>query len=99
MLYLSGPYRGHEFANIVQAWATAQRLWLAGHVVFCPHLNTMGMYGADFIAGGLEILGRLGPDDGIYMMKGWESSTGAQMELRQAREQGLQVYIEGENEP
>lgn len=99
MLYVSGPYRGNETANIVRAWAVAQRLWASGYVVFCPHLNSAWMQGADFIAGDLEILGRLGPGDGIYMMRGWESSTGARMELHQARTQGLNVYIEGVNEP
>ncbi len=99
MLYLAGPYSGNEPVNLMRHWHKAQSLWSKGHIVISPICNTALMSGADFIAGDLEIIGRLKSGDGIYMMRGWESSMGAQMELHQAKEQGLNVYIEGVNEP
>jgi hypothetical protein len=44
LVYVSGPYRGKDQAtikaNIAAARAVAIKLWEAGHVAICPHLNT-----------------------------------------------------------
>jgi len=98
ILYLSGPYRGDVAANVARAWMKAQSLW-PRFTVICPHCNSAFMDGADFIAGDLEIIDRLLPSDGIYMMRGWEQSEGARLEHRQAIDRGLRIFIEGVNEP
>ena len=98
ILYLSGPCKGDVAANIARAWVKAQSLW-PRFTVICPHTNSAGMDGADFIAGDLEIIDRLLPSDGIYMMRGWEGSDGAQLEHHRAKMQGLQIFYEGVNEP
>jgi len=98
ILYLSGPYRGDVAANVARAWAKAQSLW-PRFTVLCPHTNSAFMDGADFITGDLEIIDRLLPSDGIYMMQGWRKSKGALLEHHRAKERGLQIYEEGVNEP
>jgi hypothetical protein len=64
--YLIGPYRGATVSdihhNIQAAEQAAERLWLAGFAVICPHKNSAYMDGvvADeaFLAAGLEMINR-----------------------------------------
>ena len=102
IIYVSGPYRADTenevFENIIRARSAPYKLWHEGWAVICPHTNTMFMgsmlSGEDsimFIEGDLEIVKRC---DAIYMLKGWEKSEGAEMELDVASERGLDVYYE-----
>lgn len=97
--YVSGPYtatRASElFQNIDAARQAALQLWRCGHAVICPHLNTAQFpegEGIDYIAGDLTILRRLQPGhDVIYMLRRWQDSKGACVELREAVRLGLLV--------
>ena len=105
VLYISGPYSaptedGIE-NNIDRAREAAQRLWDMGYVVICPHLNSAHMEGSPetFISGDLEIIRRLQPGDGLYMLRGWQYSRGARREWRLAHELGLRIWHQGWDEP
>ena len=98
IIYVSGAYRSRwgligKLINIYKARRVAQRLWGAGYVVFCPHMNTalFMVDGIPYIAGGCEIVKRC---DTIYMMKNWESSEGAKIELATAKNNGIEVIFE-----
>ena len=98
VIYVAGAYRADSengvFENIMRARSKARELWLKGWVVICPHMNTAFMDGGDpqrYLDGSLELLKRC---DAIYMLSNFRSSEGAQEELRQAKEQGLEIYFE-----
>ena len=99
IIYIAGRYRGKSenevFNNIIHARDAAVRLWHEGWAVICPHTNTMFM-GSKlgepmFLAGDLEIVKRC---DAIFMLRGWEQSIGAKVELEVAIEKGLEIYYE-----
>jgi hypothetical protein len=85
IVFISGPYRGDVNANIEHAKQAAIRLWQVGYAVICPHLNTAHFDGlcddAVWLVGDLEILSRC---DIIYMLRGWENSSGARDEFQKA---------------
>lgn len=98
LVYISGPYSAptingvHD--NIERARAAAVDLWQKGYAVICPHLNSAYMDGVasweTFMEADLLILSKC---DAIYMLPGWEKSTGARMELAKAKELGLDVLV------
>ena len=98
IIYVSGPIRsglGWEgvFQNIMRARAAARRLWRDGWAVICPHMNTMFMDGPDlpdsmFLDGDREIIRRV---DAIYMLPGWSSSIGANLEHDEAERIGIEI--------
>ena len=98
-IYVSGPYRSStEWGvedNIRRAEVSAVKLWQEGYAVFCPHKNSAHLGGIVpdnvFLAGDLEILKRF---DIIFMLKGWEQSIGACIELHTAQEHCLEVMYE-----
>ncbi len=102
VIYVSGPYRSdsingiHE--NIQHAREAAIRLWRAGWIVLCPHLNTAFMDGINtdqmFLQGDLELLRRC---DAIYMLKGFENSKGALEELDYAKQLERPVLYESDD--
>ncbi len=106
VIYVAGPYTGktinETFENIIKARQAAQRLWLRGFAVICPHMNSAFMDGETvdqtrqmFVDGDLEILKRC---DVIFMLKGWEKSAGATAELKYAQELGLEIIFEGKED-
>lgn len=103
VIYVSGKYRGESerevFDNIIKARTAALKLWDEGWAVICPHTNSIFMgsqLGDDkFIEGDLEIVARC---DAIFMLKGWQDSEGARLELARATEKRLVVYYEGFSE-
>lgn len=98
LIYVAGPYRSARgidgiFENIVLARRYARSIWLRGDVAICPHMNTAFMDSDDvpsdvWLEGDLLMLGRC---DGIAMIPGWESSTGATDELEFAMSRGLDI--------
>lgn len=96
VVFISGPYRGDVEKNIAHARAAAIRLWKAGYIPLCPHLNSANMDGECpdqvFLDGDLELLRRC---DSIYMLQGWLDSEGACDELKLAREGNMKRYFEG----
>ena len=101
VIFISGPYRdprGEYLVreNIRYAEHEALFVWFSGGVALCPHLNT-AMFGGAFgipddtwLKGDLELLSRC---DAIYMIHGWERSTGAKAEKDYAAELGIPVLL------
>jgi len=100
VIYIAGPYRaptewGLE-QNLRHVEDAAIMLWRDGWAVIAPHKNTAHFGGACWdsvwLEGDIEILKRC---DAIFMVKGWEKSTGATAELKVAKAQGMEIYFEG----
>ncbi len=100
IVYIAGAYRNHDmngvWNNIMQARATARKIWKLGLVVICPHTNTILMDGDDippevFLEGDLEILRRC---DAIFMLRHWTESMGARKEWELAKELSMPVIYE-----
>ncbi len=97
IVFVAGPYRAatengvHE--NIGRARAVALPLWRPGVMVFCPHLNSAFMGGAQpdrvFLDGALAMLAKC---DAVVLVPGWERSTGTQAEIELANRLGIPVY-------
>ena len=97
-LYIAGPLRAptdaERDANIARARDVAERLWQAGHFVFCPHMHTgpwdlcvQEQHIMDF---GLWMLQHM---DGLVLVEGWAPlSEGTQAEIVEARKLGVQGY-------
>ena len=98
IIYVSGRYRAKTWLgkvwNIYKARRVAQRLWEGGWVVICPHMNTALFKedDIDYIEGDCEIIIRC--VDVIYMLKGYESSEGAMLELATAKIKGIEIIYE-----
>jgi len=97
--YISGPYRSANIngitKNINAARVVAEKYWLKGYSVFCPHLNAAYFDGLipddSFLNGMLEILRRC---DVIVMMSDWELSEGAKAELALAMELEKEIIFD-----
>lgn len=97
LVYVAGAYRSPTengvLMNILTARDAAVKLWQAGFAVVCPHMNTALMGGtvpdSAFLAGDLTILRRC---DAVYMLPGWEKSTGARGEHDDAVKHGIPVF-------
>lgn len=99
LIYTAGPYSADTTEGIAQNIAAAReaaiKLWDAGHVALCPHLNTahfeqdsIATYG-QYIDGDLNMLARC---DAILMLEGWEKSKGASLEWDYASELHMPIY-------
>ena len=101
VIYVAGAYRADSengvWENIMHSRREAVKLWQKGWAVISPHCNSIFMDGEGdanvFLEGDLTILKRC---DAIFMLNNWDSSEGAQEELRQARRDGLEIYFEEE---
>lgn len=110
IIYIAGPYSAPSQAqidlNVMAAAHVANKVWKAGHVAICPHLNTYGFEGDAslglggkelwrnlfkmFLVGDFEIISR---SDGVIMLPGWETSKGACAEYVFASWLGLPVMF------
>ena len=99
LIFISGPYRANTewelITNIRHAEAAAIKLWQEGWAVICPHKNSALFGGicddSVWLKGDIVMLKRC---DAIYMLNTWKNSTGATLELRVAKEDGLEIYYE-----
>lgn len=74
VFYIAGPYRADTerdvLNNIRAAEAVAIKVWKAGHVALCPHLNSRLMGGICddevFLEGAIELMKRC---DGVVLVK------------------------------
>ena len=104
LIYIAGPYRSDSlwgvYQNIRHAEEIAIKLWRGGWAVLCPHLNTQlfdvvceDIPTTVWLNGGLEMLERC---DAIMMLRGWETSTGASLELQLAVKGKKEIFYEAE---
>jgi hypothetical protein len=104
ILYIAGPYSAptkvERDLNIAVARNAALRAWENGWTAICPHLNTarfddyIDLPNERYITGDLEIIHRLDParGDALYMLPGWQESTGALLEYERAFARKLSIY-------
>lgn len=98
IIFISGPFRGkpniewNRQQNVRAAEAASLFVWRNGGIAICPHKNTEHFDGAAddsiWLDGDLQILQRC---DGIYLIPGWESSSGARSEFEFAARRSLMV--------
>lgn len=97
VVQIVGPYRGDTHIevqhNIREAEKAAKRVWQAGAVAICPHLNSRLFGGIcseeHFLSGYLELITRV---DAILTVPGWWRSTGSEAELKFASFLGKPIY-------
>ncbi len=96
-IYIAGPFRastpwGIE-ENVRRAERYSLRMWQLGIVPICPHTQTRFFQGSandeTFLEGTLEIMRRC---DAVFLVPGWERSTGTRGEIAEARMLGLPVF-------
>lgn len=99
IIFICGPYRDsrgpwHIGRNIERARVAAADVWTAGHVAYCPHLNTAFFDGMlpdiVWLDGNLEILRRC---DAVLLLDGWENSSGAIAEKCEAERLRIPVSM------
>ena len=99
IIYVAGAYRAKSewelCQNIEASRQASARLWAQGWAVISPHMNTAHFGGIcpdqSFLDGDLEIIKRC---DAIYMLKGWEISSGSVTEHKLAMDIGLDIFYE-----
>ena len=90
-VYISGAITNNPNYK-EQFKAAEERLKLAGHFVINPATNQGYTY-KEYIDMGLFELMHC---EAIYMLRGWENSTGAKLELEYAKEVGLEIMYQSE---
>jgi len=102
-IYIAGPLSGKDgmadALNVERADAVAQELYLRGHWPFCPHTQSASWFGRKepefhsytYVVEGLDF-GWMSVCDAIYLMPGWEKSTGACMERAFADKHGMWAF-------
>lgn len=109
IVYVAGPYRAKSGAhdasvyneieeNIRKAEAVAIILWNAGFGVLCPHLNTAhfevkcpGVSANAYLETDLRLLDSC---DILYLMPGWDKSSGSRGEYCRMKQLGRLVYLD-----
>ena len=107
-VYVAGPMRGYPDFNFPAFDAASARLRAAGWVVLSPAeieradgFDERGMTGNEPLEGKRmkdivrRDIGAVLASDAIYLLRGWDKSTGALAELAVARWLGLEIL--GEN--
>lgn len=96
LIFVCGPFNGASewirHYNIRKAANAAVDIWKRGGVAICPHLNSGEFFAQapeyQFTEGYLEVLRRC---DAIFLINGWELSTGCRRELAEAVRTGLTI--------
>lgn len=99
LIYVAGPYRSETTdgvrRNIRAAEDRAADVVAAGHYPIVPHLCTGFMDGSapddQFMAGSLEAMKRC---DEVWLVEGWETSLGTNLEIATALSLGMKVRNE-----
>lgn len=99
LIFVSGAYRAGTKAgisqNIKNAREASKLLWQQGWAVICPHMNTAHFWNIvtddNYLEGYLEMLRKC---DAIYMLKGWEKSSGSVAEYNLAVELGIEIIYQ-----
>lgn len=101
VVYIAGPYRAKTerelVLNIRLAETAALRVWCAGAVALCPHMNTAffgGAFGLPdevWLKGDKELLERC---DAVYVLRDWKKSEGTRREIEHAQEMGMFIFYQ-----
>lgn len=99
MVYVAGPFRGPDHwaiaENIRSAERVAFKVWQAGAVALCPHLNTAHFQGAlpdhMWLDGDLALLELC---DALILVPGWERSEGTKAEVAFATRHSIPVLFD-----
>lgn len=95
VIYLAGPVRGHE--DYQEKFHEAEMALIGkGWVVLNPARLPRGMDEKKYMPICMAMLGQA---DAIFLLDGWETSQGANVELRFAECQGMYVYTNMKNVP
>ena len=91
VIYIAGPIKGHEnYRN--RFWHARKYLEGRGWIVLNPSVLPWGMPEDKYMPICLAMLEQA---DAIYMLEGWEDSSGATIEYLTAAYQGKQILLEG----
>lgn len=107
-IYIAGPMRGYAEFNFPAFFAAQNKFENGGWTVFNPARNDMengfdpkGLDGASEELESVDLkaalkwdVDRIFESDAIYMLKGWEHSTGANMEHALAKALGLWIMYQ-----
>ena len=96
LLYIAAPYTANTHSetaqNIIVARIMAERYWMKGYAVICPHMNTAFMSGLVpeyvFYEGTIEMLKRC---DVVAFHPDWKKSSGCKVEYRVAKELNKEI--------
>jgi len=99
LIYIAGKFRGGNHweihQNVTHAEEAIPKLIGMGYAPICPHKMTENLQGLfsdkRYLDICIELLARC---DAIYMLKGWEASRGATIELELAESLDLEVLYE-----
>jgi nucleoside 2-deoxyribosyltransferase len=97
VVYVAGPYRAETpwliEDNIRRAETYSLILWRHKFVALCPHTQTRFFQGSApdhvFLEGTLEMMRRC---DAVFLLPGWEKSSGTRGELHEANRLGIPAF-------
>lgn len=99
VIYIAGPYRAPTFSqrdeNIRAAAKLAAKVWAAGHIALCPHMNSAHMDEhapeQHWLDGTLELMRR---SDAVLLidLDAAKKSAGTRGEVREARRLNKPVF-------
>jgi len=96
-VYISGPMRGLPEKNRPAFNTAAERWTLAGHKVFNPAtLEKEGRTYADYMRLNIKALLKV---EAVVVLRGWEDSEGASLEVAIAQCLDIPIYYEEQYEP
>ena len=95
-LYLSGPMTGIENLNREAFRCAAVSLRGAGYTVVCPHELNVDQQGLSWHAYMKRDVQALAGCDGVALLPNWESSRGAVIEARLARDLRMESHTVAE---
>jgi len=93
-IYIAGPMSGRIGANEEVFWAAEKELRNNGWRVINPRNNFLGHIDLPREHYMRIDLTHVLQADAVYMLRGWETSRGAKLELAVARQLGLDVLFE-----
>jgi len=102
VVYIAGPFRGVNAweiaANVRRAEELSFEVAKLGAMPLCLHKNTENMHGAlpdrFFLDGTLQLMRRC---DAVVLTEGWERSSGARGQVREAISLGIPVLFTSEH--
>lgn len=86
VVYIAGPMTGKPDGNRAAFYAAEKRLRSEGFIVLNPAILPDGLEHHQYMVMTLAMLEQA---DAIWLLDGWEHSTGARQEVIRARELGL----------